>query len=87
MKSGFIGKYCTCQKFFLVGILLRSRLLEFKRGLFSCILCGKGRRKRNGTMVPVEIHSTWFNHSTSSSYHHRSVHHWRTVIARKCAGL
>jgi len=27
-------------------------------GLFLYILCGKGRRKPNGTLAPVEIHKT-----------------------------
>ena len=73
-KFGFIDKnYYTCQKFFLVCFLFSSFLSKFRRGLFSCVLCGKGKRKRNGTMAPVEKHGTCFNHSTGSAYHHLSV--------------
>jgi hypothetical protein len=80
----FIGKeYGTCQKFYLVGFSLSSCLLKFKLGLFSCVLFVKGRRKRNGTVAPVKKQNAYFNHCASSSYHHRSVHHWRAVIARK----
>jgi hypothetical protein len=77
----------THARSFFVDFSLSSCLSKFKRGLFSCILCCKGRRKRNGTVAPVKKQNTYFNHSTSSSYHHRSVHYWRTVIARKCDGL
>jgi hypothetical protein len=83
MKYGFVGKeYCTYQKFLLLGYLLSSCLFKCILGLFSCILCCKGSCKPNGTVTPVEIHSTCINHSISSSYHHRSVDNWRTVIAR-----